>query len=667
VTIGSLIVDMRASTAAFAKDLDKAGQLAFNTAKQTERSFARIGAVVATELSAATAAITASVAKSIESADAMGKLAQKTGLTVEQFTGLAYAAKLSDVPVDTLAKSFVILSKNLEKSNQQTLEGKAAHSALATLFRGNIPVFKDTNSAFEAIVARLAIMPEGFERTALAAQIFGKQGATLLPLILQGVDGLHKMAAEAASFGLVLTGKTVKAATDFNETIKKITSVFEGLSLQLAEKLLPYLQKLADQFLDGAKGAQKFNQNIEIMANLVKISATGVIALVGAFQVLGAQAAQFVTIAKNVGAASIGLGTNSAELAQSEKNVKEAFLNTVETIQNLWSPTLAKADKATDDHKTHTDALVPVNEKLKKSYDEIVKKLSEEITTLTLGSAAVQTFKLQAEGATKSQLAFVGTLEAMVKNLKAGTDAFTGLPPLLETQAKIVDKLDESYQKLLEKGFQTWERARTPLEKYSKEVADLKVLLDAGAISQETFNRLTTEWGTNLHLIGVKVDALQVKIGTELRSGIEATFNAAIFGTGKVIDVFKNLVVQIGEAIFKMMILKPLFEFAGSGGFGGFIGMLFGGFKGFASGGPVSAGSPYMVGEQGPELFVPAMAGRIIPNNAVGGGGATVNYNIDARGSSITEEQFRRSLAASENRAVQRALNMSREVSMRTP
>jgi len=44
-----------------------------------------------------------------------------------------------------------------------------------------------------------------------------------------------------------------------------------------------------------------------------------------------------------------------------------------------------------------------------------------------------------------------------------------------------------------------------------------------------------------------------------------------------------------------------------------------------ASGGPVSAGSPYIVGEEGPELFVPRYSGSIVPNHAMGSGGIVVN------------------------------------------
>ena len=48
-----------------------------------------------------------------------------------------------------------------------------------------------------------------------------------------------------------------------------------------------------------------------------------------------------------------------------------------------------------------------------------------------------------------------------------------------------------------------------------------------------------------------------------------------------------------------------------------------------ASGGDVNAGSSYIVGENGPELFTPRGNGTIIPNNAMGNGGMTVNQNFN--------------------------------------
>ena len=52
-----------------------------------------------------------------------------------------------------------------------------------------------------------------------------------------------------------------------------------------------------------------------------------------------------------------------------------------------------------------------------------------------------------------------------------------------------------------------------------------------------------------------------------------------------------------------------------------------------ALGGAVGAGRPYMVGERGPELFIPGAQGNIVPNNAMGS--ANVVVNVDASGSSV--------------------------------
>jgi tape measure domain-containing protein len=53
-----------------------------------------------------------------------------------------------------------------------------------------------------------------------------------------------------------------------------------------------------------------------------------------------------------------------------------------------------------------------------------------------------------------------------------------------------------------------------------------------------------------------------------------------------------------------------------------------------AMGGPVTAGQPYLVGERGPELFVPSGGGNVLPNGK-GGGNVTVNVSVDATGSQV--------------------------------
>ena len=60
-------------------------------------------------------------------------------------------------------------------------------------------------------------------------------------------------------------------------------------------------------------------------------------------------------------------------------------------------------------------------------------------------------------------------------------------------------------------------------------------------------------------------------------------------------------------------------------------------FLGFAEGGRPPVGRPSLVGEKGPEIFVPSRAGTIIPNDQIGGSSITNNISIsvDASGSSV--------------------------------
>lgn len=69
----------------------------------------------------------------------------------------------------------------------------------------------------------------------------------------------------------------------------------------------------------------------------------------------------------------------------------------------------------------------------------------------------------------------------------------------------------------------------------------------------------------------------------------------------------------------------------GSGLLGSLTGVfssLFGGAPGRATGGAVTGGQAYMVGERGPELFVPTAAGRIAPAGGVARGAVNVTVNV---------------------------------------
>ena len=85
---------------------------------------------------------------------------------------------------------------------------------------------------------------------------------------------------------------------------------------------------------------------------------------------------------------------------------------------------------------------------------------------------------------------------------------------------------------------------------------------------------------------------------------------------------------------------------------------IFSNLPGFASGGRPPVGRPSIVGERGPELFVPGRSGTIVPNHELGGGGSTsVVVNVDASGTNVEgDEGSSRQLGALVGAAVQNEL-----------
>ena len=122
-------------------------------------------------------------------------------------------------------------------------------------------------------------------------------------------------------------------------------------------------------------------------------------------------------------------------------------------------------------------------------------------------------------------------------------------------------------------------------------------------------------------------------IGDTISDGVVNSLKAAIDGTKSfgetVTDVFTDLQNQLLQLIRNQIFFGNLTGTLTKGS--GLLGSIFSGF--LANGGPAQAGRAYMVGERGPEMFVPRTSGTVIPNG--GFGGANVTVNVDASGSNV--------------------------------
>jgi hypothetical protein len=108
-----------------------------------------------------------------------------------------------------------------------------------------------------------------------------------------------------------------------------------------------------------------------------------------------------------------------------------------------------------------------------------------------------------------------------------------------------------------------------------------------------------------------------LKIVGTLLSGLITGFSKLIGFIDGTVSAIRNLINLVAR--------NPLVS-----GIGNLISSTFGGFR--ANGGSVNAGTPYVVGERGAELFVPKSSGTIVPNGAMGGNtiiNLTVNGALD--------------------------------------
>lgn len=159
------------------------------------------------------------------------------------------------------------------------------------------------------------------------------------------------------------------------------------------------------------------------------------------------------------------------------------------------------------------------------------------------------------------------------------------------------------------------------------------------------------------------IAALRAELGGPLVAGAEDAGRAIV--SGKVgFEDLKRLALSVMNDIARAAISGGINAAMGGGGgsgggaggllsLGTSIAMALFGAPGRATGGPVSAGRAYRVGERGPELFVPTASGRIeTAGNAVRNIAITVNVRGEAGSEPQRLAQTGRQLARAVRRAV---------------
>jgi len=231
-------------------------------------SFGDVSRVVGTAMTGAGLAITgfatAAIYDFVETGSAINDMALRTGMGVEALQEFGYAAGLSGGSMDDVEKAAKKMSQVIFEAGE---EAKAAGAKQQEAWaKGSTEVITATGSYTQALATlglsyaqlkdmkpedqfttigfALADVSNATDRAALAQQMFGRGGMTLLPMLSEGRAGFAAMADEAKRLGLIMDAESVAAADKLGDELGKLKAGMRGLGFDVGEVLVPALLSL---------------------------------------------------------------------------------------------------------------------------------------------------------------------------------------------------------------------------------------------------------------------------------------------------------------------------------------------------------------------------------------------------------------------------------------
>lgn len=254
--------------------LEKAGEEMAGVALASEGAGAGI-AGMATPIGIAVIAIGALVVGGIiltkelfnlaeSAADFRGKmfdLSQQTGVAIETLSTLEIAARTTGGSIDSIAQSLVIFQGKLD-------EAQDSSSKAGIKFRELGISTSDTETAFRQALAQIARIPEGFNQTNTAAELFGRRGGKQVLAILKELGGdLDGATEKFRELGLVISAEDAKAADEFNDQLAILQFQFRAaLGKEIIPAALEALKTLSSLFAENREAITGFGQVLGLIS-----------------------------------------------------------------------------------------------------------------------------------------------------------------------------------------------------------------------------------------------------------------------------------------------------------------------------------------------------------------------------------------------------------------
>lgn len=233
--------------------------------------------------------------RSIDAADNLNDLSQRTGVGVESLSKFGAAAEDSGSSVDEVAKAMGRLARGVVDPASKTNEALRSIGVSATDANGKVRSLDQIMLSVSDVFAKL---PDGAQKTALAIELFGKSGANLIPLLNQG-------SAALSEYGATIDTELAQAADKFNDSLNAISRSLAGPFNEAVTAALGLITPLAEGFAKLPEPLQQLIVGIGALVAALVILAPAIQAIVtvwGALSAVFAGGTIFATIAGTLGA-----------------------------------------------------------------------------------------------------------------------------------------------------------------------------------------------------------------------------------------------------------------------------------------------------------------------------------------------------------------------------
>jgi phage-related protein len=187
------------------------------------------------------AAVSSTVGKFEELAGGVKGLGRITGGTTEEVSGLRGALTLAGVDsgvADTMIGRF---SRTLGAASLDTEKAAKMTERLGISFQDSAGGVRPMVDLLPELADKFKTMPSGAEKTALAMQLFGRNGVAMLPFLNKGSAGIAELQSKAESMGLTLDDVAMNSFSASKLASREFGAQLQGLQVTIGGSLLPII------------------------------------------------------------------------------------------------------------------------------------------------------------------------------------------------------------------------------------------------------------------------------------------------------------------------------------------------------------------------------------------------------------------------------------------